>query len=105
MWYRDLVNGDGVLEVPTDRRTFLGTPLFIYREGLAHLRGWCASLFTANADRRFFHETRMWYLVGFVWTRFSKRSRHCWMANRSCCSPHARPHSPCDSHGCEFERL
>jgi glycosyltransferase involved in cell wall biosynthesis len=73
MWYRDLVNGDGVLEVPTHRRTFLGSPLFIYREGLAHLRGWCASLFTANADRRFLHDTRLWYLVGFVWARLQQR--------------------------------
>jgi glycosyltransferase involved in cell wall biosynthesis len=73
MWYRDLVNGDGVLEVPADQRTFLGTPLFIYREALAHLRGWCASLFSADADRRFFHETRLWYFVGFVWTRLQQK--------------------------------
>jgi glucosyl-dolichyl phosphate glucuronosyltransferase len=75
MWYRDLVNGEGALEPPTRRRTFLGTPLFIYREGLAHARGWCAALLGKNADLRFYHETRLWYFVGFVFTRLQQTLR------------------------------
>jgi glycosyltransferase involved in cell wall biosynthesis len=73
MWYRELVNGDGVLEVPTTQRTFLGTPLFIYREGLKHLLGWFTSLFSGDIDRRVLHETRLWYFAGFVSTRFRQK--------------------------------
>jgi GT2 family glycosyltransferase len=72
MWFRDVVNGDGVLELPIRRRTFLGTPLFIYREGLEHVCGWCVALLAKNANRRFYHETRLWYFAGFVWTRLQQ---------------------------------
>jgi glycosyltransferase involved in cell wall biosynthesis len=72
MWYRDLVNGEGVLEPPTRRRSFLGTPLFIYREGVAHGRGWCAALLHKDGTRRFYHETQLWYVAGFVYSRLQQ---------------------------------
>jgi glycosyltransferase involved in cell wall biosynthesis len=73
MWYRDTLDRHGrQMPVPQARRTLFGTPLFIYRESLGHLAGWFAGLLTVSGTRCFYHETRLWYGVSFVRTRFSQ---------------------------------
>jgi hypothetical protein len=74
MRYRDTVDQDGVLgEEPANRRTLLGTPLFMYRTFLSHLAGWIRSAVLAQPKDVFFHETRLWYYVGFFRTRWKNR--------------------------------
>jgi glycosyltransferase involved in cell wall biosynthesis len=73
MWYRDEVDGDGqLLPLPRPRRTLFGTPLFIYREWLGHAAGWLATLLFGPGDRRFYHETRLYYGASFIRTRFAQ---------------------------------
>jgi Glycosyl transferase family group 2 len=69
--FRDTVDAEGRLhdDEPKTRR-LLGTPLFLYRSFLHHIAGWCGALLRGDSDRRFFHETRLWYFASFVWTRF-----------------------------------
>jgi len=69
--FPDRVDGNGHFHdhEPT-RRRLLGAPLFMYRECLGHLIGWCKTLVSNNADRRFYHESRLWYYGSFFWTRF-----------------------------------
>jgi glucosyl-dolichyl phosphate glucuronosyltransferase len=67
MRFRDSIAPDGGLRAEPHRgRTLLGSPLFIYRELLSHLRGWCIAVVRRRSEDRFFHETRIWYCVGFV---------------------------------------
>ena len=70
MRFRDTLSPDGALteEHPAARRIF-GTPLFLYREFLQHVAGYVRAAVNFDGDRRFFHETRLWYYVGFVWAR------------------------------------
>jgi len=70
MRYRDTVDPSGRLieEDPAARR-FLGTPLFIYREVLTHALGWLGAALRREETRRFFHETRLFYLSSFIATR------------------------------------
>ena len=69
--FRDTVDSRGRLhDHDQPGRRVLGTPLFLYREGLGHALGWAKALFTFNADQRFYHESRLWYFVSFLWTRF-----------------------------------
>jgi glycosyltransferase involved in cell wall biosynthesis len=69
--FLDLVDGHGRFHdhEPKGRRLF-GTPLFMYRQCLGHLIGWCKTLVSNDADRRFYHESRLWYCASFFWTRF-----------------------------------
>jgi glycosyltransferase involved in cell wall biosynthesis len=70
MRFRDCVDAKGVLhDEPVVNRTLLGTPLFLYREFLTHVIGWLGAALTFRSDRRFFHETRLWYYVSFLATR------------------------------------
>ena len=70
MRYRDTVDGNGRLrdEAPAARR-LLGTPLFLYRAGLAHAAGWLRAAIGRRAVERFYHETRLWYYASFILTR------------------------------------
>jgi glucosyl-dolichyl phosphate glucuronosyltransferase len=69
--FRDLVDGQGRLHDQEEKsRRLFGAPLFMYRECLGHLIGWCKTLVSRNADRRFYHESRLWYCASFLWTRF-----------------------------------
>lgn len=69
--FRDTVDSDGRLhDHDQPGRRVLGTPLFLYREGIGHAFGWVKALFTFDHDRRFYHESRLWYFVSFFWTRF-----------------------------------
>jgi glucosyl-dolichyl phosphate glucuronosyltransferase len=71
MKFRDCLDADGVLhEHSQARRTLFGSPLFLYRECLTHVRGWIRSALTFDADERFFHETRLWYYVSFFVNRW-----------------------------------
>lgn len=71
MRFRDTVSRDGrLIDEPPTRRKLLGTPLFLYREWVRHAAGWVTALLRADGDKRFFHETRLWYLASFFWTRF-----------------------------------
>ena len=69
--FRDTVDSTGRLndEEHKGRRLF-GTPLFLYREWFAHVVGWCKAALTNDTNRRFYHETRLWYFSSFFWTRF-----------------------------------
>jgi len=70
MRFRDTVDKDGrLVDESAHTRRLLGSPLFLYRECLKHGRGWVASLVSGKHDRRFFHETRLWYCASFFWTR------------------------------------
>jgi glucosyl-dolichyl phosphate glucuronosyltransferase len=71
MRFRDTVDANGRLipESPTARR-FLGVPLFMYRDLLRQVGGWFAALFQGDRNKRFYHETRLWYYLGFFTTRF-----------------------------------
>ena len=71
MRYRDTVDASGRLrdEAPNTRRLF-GTPLFLYRDGLAHAAGWFRAAIARRDAERFFHETRLWYYASFVATRW-----------------------------------
>lgn len=82
MWYRDRVTPGGVLGSPR-WRTWCGTPLFLYREGLAHLVAWVHCAISGDADRRFYHETRLWYTASFLWTRLKQ-----WIVGRRRCRVH-----------------
>lgn len=69
--FQDLVDGNGRLHDHERKgRRLFGAPLFMYRECLGHLIGWCKTLVTNDADRRFYHESRLWYCASFFWTRF-----------------------------------
>lgn len=69
--FRDTVDSDGRLhDQEQPGRRLLGTPLFLYREAIGHAFGWLKALFTFDGDRRFYHESRLWYFVSFFWTRF-----------------------------------
>lgn len=67
--YRDTVAADGALRDSEPPRRFLGSPLFLYRSFAAHILGWISALLRMDHDRRFYHESRIWYLVSFFWTR------------------------------------
>jgi glucosyl-dolichyl phosphate glucuronosyltransferase len=76
MRYRDTLSPTGaMIEEPATAARLLGSPGFMYREFLTHLGGYLRALATFNADRRFFHETRIWYYVSFFWTRWKNRTR------------------------------
>jgi hypothetical protein len=69
--FRDLVDGQGRLhDRENTGRRLLGTPLFLYRDCLKHLAGWWKAAVSNNPDVRFYHESRLWYLASFFWTRF-----------------------------------
>lgn len=86
MRFRDMVDGQGVLreESPHTRRLF-GTPLFLYRSAAGHLFGWLSAAIRMRGSDRFYHETRLWYYLSFVRTRW----RQCW--TRQPTTPAARP--------------
>ena len=69
--FRDAVDGRGALS-DRDRATrrLFGTPLFLHRSLMLHATGWILALLRWDGDRRFYHETRVCYLVSFMWTRF-----------------------------------
>jgi len=70
MRYRDTVDASGrLIREDGSARRLLGTPLFLYREGLSHLRGWARAVVRRDATQRFFHETRLHYLASFMATR------------------------------------
>jgi glycosyltransferase involved in cell wall biosynthesis len=70
MRYRDTVDARGaIVDEPPQRRRLLGTPLFMYRYFLSHLRGWLRATICFRRDERFYHETRLWYYVSFFITR------------------------------------
>ena len=72
MRYRDTLSADGaMIDEPQHAATILGSPRFLYREFLSHLAGYVRASLTFDADRRFFHETRLWYFVSFFWTRWA----------------------------------
>jgi glycosyltransferase involved in cell wall biosynthesis len=72
MRYRDCLSRDGALfDEPIDGPRLFGSPLFLYREFLQHVKGWIAGLLMFDRDRRFFHETRLWYYVSFFRTRWA----------------------------------
>lgn len=71
MRYRDTLSADGaMIEEPTDAPRIFGSPRFLYREFVTHVGGYVRAAVTFNADRRFFHETRLWYYVSFFRTRW-----------------------------------
>jgi glycosyltransferase involved in cell wall biosynthesis len=71
MRYRDTLSPAGALiEEPAHLARIFGSPRFLYRECLEHLGGYARALITLDADRRFFHETRLWYYASFFWTRW-----------------------------------
>ncbi len=74
MRFRDSLTPDGALveERPETRRLF-GSPLFLYRECLQHLAGYVRAAAALDGDRRFFHETRLWYYAGFFRARWRMR--------------------------------
>jgi glycosyltransferase involved in cell wall biosynthesis len=75
MRFRDCVDADGVLHPDGPRgRTFLGSPLFLYREFAGHLAGWLRSAVRLRESDRFYHETRIWYFVTFFVTRLKNRA-------------------------------
>ncbi len=79
--FRDTVDRDGRLhDEESKARRFLGAPLFLHRECLAHVAGWFAAAVLREADRRFYHESRLWYFASFFRTRF-----------RTDVAPHLRP--------------
>lgn len=70
MRFRDTLSPDGALiEEPPGARRILGSPLFLYREFLQHLVGYARAAMARDGDRRFFHETRLWYYLGFFRAR------------------------------------
>jgi glycosyltransferase involved in cell wall biosynthesis len=71
MRYRDTLTPEGAI-VDEDPRVarILGSPRFLFREFLGHVAGYVQAAFAFDADRRFFHETRLWYYVSFFWTRW-----------------------------------
>jgi glycosyltransferase involved in cell wall biosynthesis len=76
MRYRDTLSPDGaMIEEPARTAKIFGSPRFLYREFLAHLSGCMRALIALDRDRRFFHETRLWYYVSFFWTRWKMRTR------------------------------
>jgi glycosyltransferase involved in cell wall biosynthesis len=71
MWYRDAIAQDNrLLPVDPRRRTLFGTPLFMYRDLLAHVRGLLLALLTFNTNALFHHEARLWYGASFIRTRW-----------------------------------
>jgi glycosyltransferase involved in cell wall biosynthesis len=75
MRYRDTLDASGALveERPDVPRVF-GSPAFMYREFLEHLAGYLIAALTFDSDRRFYHESRLWYYVSFFWTRWRTRT-------------------------------
>jgi hypothetical protein len=73
--FRDTVDATGRLrdEEFQGRRLF-GAPLFLHRECLSHLTGWCKAAMKNEKDTRFYHESRLWYFTSFFWTRFKTDS-------------------------------
>lgn len=75
MRYRDtLTPGGAMIDEPADTPRIFGSPRFLYRELLDHLGGYLTAALAFDADRRFFHETRLWYYVSFFWTRWTSRA-------------------------------
>ncbi len=74
MRFRDSLSLEGALiEERPDVRRLWGSPLFLYRECLEHLAGFVRAAVTLDGDRRFFHETRLWYYLGFFRERRAAR--------------------------------
>ena len=67
--FPDLVDGHGRLHDHEEGRRLLGVPLFMYRQCLGHLIGWGKAIVSNNANRRFYHESRLWYCASFFSTR------------------------------------
>ena len=69
--FPDLIDGNGRFHEHEEKgRRLFGAPLFMYRHCLRHLVGWCKTIVSNDADRRFYHESRLWYYASFFWTRF-----------------------------------
>lgn len=76
MRFRDCLSPDGALiEEEAGARRLGGVPLFLYRECLAHLAGCVFAAVALDGDRRFFHETRLWYYAGFFRERWRAHRR------------------------------
>jgi GT2 family glycosyltransferase len=74
MWYRDTVAHDSrLVTIDPRRRTFLGTPLFLYREFLTYVTGLLLAILAIDANRFFHYESRLWYAVSFISTRWRQR--------------------------------
>lgn len=65
MRYRDLVDVTGAL-VERCHRTFLDTPLFVWRDCLDHARGFLAALAPGRSIARFEHEAWLWYYAAYI---------------------------------------
>jgi len=75
MRFRDTISADGaMIEEPPDRAKIFGSPRFLYREFFHHVAGFVRATLTFDSDKRFFHETRLWYFVSFFWTRWKTRT-------------------------------
>jgi glycosyltransferase involved in cell wall biosynthesis len=71
MRFRDTLSADGAMvDEPVALPTIFGSPRFLYRAFLGHLLGLLRAAVMSDSDRRFFHETRLWYHVSFFWTRW-----------------------------------
>lgn len=71
MWYPDVVAHDNrLVAVDPRRRTFLGTPLFLYRKFLSHVTGLLMAILSFDANRRFYYESRLWYAASFIRARW-----------------------------------
>ena len=76
MRFIDSLTPDGALRDASHRtRTILGVPLFVYRAALMHLAKWVRAALLLRADRRFFHETRLWFYAGFILQRWRDATR------------------------------
>ena len=71
MWYRDRLDRDGrLIRNGLPSATFLGAPGFLYRSLISHAVNWLRSVASRDWVNAFFHESRVLYYGGYIWTRY-----------------------------------
>jgi hypothetical protein len=74
--YCEIIDHDGRLVPPIERRTIFGSPAFVYRECLQQLVQWCGSVLRGRMSDAFYYECRVRYFVRYLATRAGLVVRH-----------------------------
>jgi len=67
--YREVIDRDGRLVPPMQGRSFLGVPLFLYRDCLVSLAAWAWHTVRCHMSEAFYQECQLRYFAAYIQTR------------------------------------